>query len=483
MRNRKIFFISLFSILLAAYCFIGNSSSAKAASGDWENVGPDAIGENGYWPSLAFHPLTHQPYIVYRDNTNNWRATVKKFDGSSWSDVGIPGMSYASAAYTRIAFNDSGDPYVAYKDSARGGKISVLKFNGENWQYVGDETFSDGGASYIRLAFNPLTDEPYVAYSDANCGSRITVKKFGGASWENVGAPGVSDGSAAYLSLAFNPDTGQAYVAYADVSIFSKAVVKKWNGSSWETVGSSGFSPSGVGNIDIAFNPSTSEPYVVFEDATNDEYKATVMKFSGSGWEYAGNPQFSASEIQEPLIAFNPVTSEPHIAFGDDAYSDRVSVMKFTGSGWEYVGTPGFSEYSSGNNNKSFVFDPFTKEPYLVIAGGGSGNRIAVWKYNKTVLSPATVAWSAKKTKQKVNFTFQDLNLSTKKSKVMIRINGKKVKISRVRKSGVNTVASGVLNHKKWARGSYDATVSMKYKIGRTTRTKTWTASDILSIY
>ncbi len=482
-KNNKSLFVILGVFLLGFFVFGGAIPATKAASGDWENVGPSAIGDNGYWPSLAFNPLTYEPYIAYRDNTNNWRATVKKFSGSSWGDVGIPGMSYASAAYTQIAFSGSGEPYVAYRDSARSGKASVLKYNGSSWQYVGDETFSDGGAGYLRLVFNPSTDEPYLAYGDASLGGLTVVKKFNGSSWENVGIPGISEGPASNtLAMAFNPSTSEPYVAFSDMAIFTKAVVKKFNGTDWETVGDAGFSPASVGFIDIAFNPGTSEPYVVLTDETNYEDKATVMKFNGSSWEYVGNQQFSSADIQEPSIAFNPTTNEAHIIFGDGAYSNKISVMKWNGSGWEYVGVPGFSDYSSGNNNKSFVFDPFTKEPHLVISGGGSGNRISVWKYSKTSSSPSSFAYSAKKTKRKVNFTFRDLNLSTKKKNVTVRINSKKVKISRVRKSGQNTIASGVLNHKKWSRGSYDAAISFKYKIGKKTRTKGWIAKNVLTI-
>ena len=481
---------SLFAILgvfaLGFFVFWGNvfAPSAKAASGEWENVGENVLGSDGGYPTLAFSPLTYEPYIVYRDNANNRRATVKKFDGSSWGDVGTPGISYATSSCTQIAVSNSGDPYVAYRDVTRSGKASALKYQSStNWQYVGEETFSDGGAGYLRLLFKPGTDEPYLAYGDANLSGAAVVKKFNGSSWENVGTPGISEGWASNtLAMAFNPGTKEPYLAFSDSGVSLEAVVKKFNGSSWETVGASGFSPTSVDFIDIAFNPGTNEPYVVFEDETNGEEKATVMKFNGSSWEYVGNPQFTSSNIDEPSIAFNPTTNEPLIAFGDGAYLNKMSVMKFTGSSWEYVGTPGFSAGGATAGN-SFAFDPFTKEPFLTfVDGGGSGNRVVVWKYDKAVLSPSAVAWSAKKTKRKLNFTFQDLNLSTKNKNVTLRINNRKLKISRVRKSGRNTIASAVLNHKDWAQGSYDATISMKYKIGKTTRTKIWTAKNTLTI-
>ena len=309
-RNKGLFSI-LGVLALGFFVFLGSVLPAEAAGGEWEDVGPSAIGNNGYWPSLAFSPLTYEPYIAYRDNTSNWRATVKKFDGSSWSDVGTPGMSYASASYTQIAFNDSGDPFVAYCDNTRSYKTSVLKYQSStNWQYFGEETFNDGGAGFLRLIFNPGTDEPYLAYGDMNSGGLAFVKKFNGASWENVGTSGISEGPASNtLAMAFNPGTNEPYLAFSDAAIFTKAVVKKFNGSSWEAVGAAGFSPTSVNFIDIAFNPGTSEPYVVFTDETNSENKATVMKFNGSSWEYVGSPRFSSSDIHEPSIAFNPVTS------------------------------------------------------------------------------------------------------------------------------------------------------------------------------
>ena len=463
---------------------IALTPAAKGAGGEWENVGESILGNNGAYPTLAFSPLTYEPYVVYRDNTNNWRATVKKFNGSSWSDVGTPGMSYASATYTQIAISNSGDPYVAYRDNARGGKTSVLKYQSStNWQYVGDDTFNDGGAGYLRLVFKPGTDEPYIAYADAASGGLAGVKKFNGTSWENVGTPGMGQGAVSnHLAMAFNPSTKEPYVAFSDTSIYTMAVVKKFNGSDWETVGNAGFSPDSIDYIEIAFNPSTYEPYVVFVDETSDENKATVMKFNGSTWEYVGSPRFSAGIIFAPSIAFNPTTNEPFIAFGDASYSNKMSVMKWNGSSWEYVGTPGFSA-GGATAGSSFISDPFTKEPFLTfVDGGGSGNRVVVWKNDKTSLSPATLTYKVKKAKRKIKFTFQDMNFSTKKKNVTLKINGKKLKVQSAKKSGRNTIAIGTLNYRKWARGIYNATISMKYKIGKTTRTKTWDSKNALTI-
>jgi len=45
-----------------------------------------------------------------------YKASVMKFDGSLWVQVGTPGFSAGQADFTSLAFNSSGTPYVAYQD-------------------------------------------------------------------------------------------------------------------------------------------------------------------------------------------------------------------------------------------------------------------------------------------------------------------------------------------------------------------------------
>jgi hypothetical protein len=60
-----------------------------------------------------------------------------KLDGNNWVNVGNPGFSAGFASNTSIAFSPIGEPYVAFRDDAQEGKAMVVKYNGSYWVTVG----------------------------------------------------------------------------------------------------------------------------------------------------------------------------------------------------------------------------------------------------------------------------------------------------------------------------------------------------------
>lgn len=169
-------------------------------------------------------------YTVTAANGSTQDYTVTVTIEPEWVDVGAAGFSAGDAQYTSLAFNPStNQPYVAYQSLADGvGKATVMKFDGTSWVNVGTAGFSAGVSDYTSLAFNPSTNEPYVAYLDGANGRKATVMMFDGTSWVDVGAAGFSAGIAEYTSLAFNPSTNQPYVAYMDIMNDGKATVMKY---------------------------------------------------------------------------------------------------------------------------------------------------------------------------------------------------------------------------------------------------------------
>jgi hypothetical protein len=115
------------------------------------------------------------PYVAYQDAANDYRATVMRYSGGAWQNVGIAGFSDGQAEYTSLIVNDHGVPYVAYQDSSNGYRASVMKFEGGTWQYVGDPGFSEDQADFTSLGI--YNDIPYVAYEDYNCNQKVTLKK------------------------------------------------------------------------------------------------------------------------------------------------------------------------------------------------------------------------------------------------------------------------------------------------------------------
>jgi hypothetical protein len=189
---------------------------------------------------------------------------------------------------------------VAYQDFTHGMKATVMKFNGTNWVNVGNPGFSVGEADYTSLAFSPSDGEPYVAFRDWGFDAKATVKKFDENNWVYEGNAGFSAGEAASTSLAFSLSDGLPYVAYSDGENSWKATVMKCEGTNWVNVGSAGFSAGPAYNESFAIN-STGEPYIAYTGSVN---MLTVMTYDSV---YVGINDLQQSKFS---IYPNPATDK-----------------------------------------------------------------------------------------------------------------------------------------------------------------------------
>jgi len=242
---KKLIYILLFVFPVAVYAQ-NNLYKSSPLDYMWKNVGNAGFSAGkAEFTSLAFSP-SGQPYVAYEDWGNSRKATVMKFDGTNWVNVGNAGFSTGEVDYISLAFSPSGEPYVAYQDGGvtySVGKATVMKFDGTNWVNVGTANFSADEADYTSIAFSPSDGQPYVAYMDFGHTGRATVMKFDGTNWVNLGTAGFSAGWVLSTSLAFSP-SGEPYVAYQDQATYPawKATVMKFDGTNWVNVGAAGFS-------------------------------------------------------------------------------------------------------------------------------------------------------------------------------------------------------------------------------------------------
>ena len=259
---------------------VGNAATVMKFNGSsWVNVG--SVGFSYYatlFTSIAIDG-SGTPYVVYPNGGDDEKASVMKYNDTSWGG-GIPiggscCFSAGVAHYTSIAIDGSGTPYVVYEDGYPNGPATVMKFNGSSWVNVGSPGFSAGGANFTSIAIDG-SGTPYVVYEDGIYSGRATVKKFNGSSWVHVGSPGFSAGASLYTSIAID-GSGTPYVVYVDGSVGNAATVMKFNGSSWVNVGSPGFSAGEADYTSIAIDGSGT-PYVVYVDGSVGN-AATVMKF------------------------------------------------------------------------------------------------------------------------------------------------------------------------------------------------------------
>ena len=286
------------------------------------------------------------PYVAFEDGNNGQKATVKKYNGTSWVTVGSPGFSAGVATSLAIAIdNNSGIIYVAFQDNSTLStkKATVMMYNGTSWVMVGGTAVSNGAAGSLSLALSG-TGTPYLAYSDNAAGAKATVMSYNGTAWALVGGAVVTNSNSTYVSLAID-GSNIPYVAFKDNGNGGRATVKKCTGTGWTTLGSVGFTSSGATYTSLAVS-SSGTPYVIFEDAGNSQ-KATVMQYNGSGWVTVGSAGFSSGQVQYNTILINNGTL--YVAFQDVANGNRATVMKYNGSSWVTIGYTGFS-YSTAAN-------------------------------------------------------------------------------------------------------------------------------------
>ncbi len=155
----------------------------KFDGNQWTTVGKAGFSEKRcYLPDLTFPPGSDEPYVAYHnsDSDSEDKIIVQKFNGNQWTSVGQKGFSENEINSANIAFaSSSGTPYVGFisEISSSSSSATVKKFNGSQWENVGDQ-YITGDIQYLNFAISPQSEDLYMAYSDEANGGRTTVKKF-----------------------------------------------------------------------------------------------------------------------------------------------------------------------------------------------------------------------------------------------------------------------------------------------------------------
>ncbi|MDQ5920240.1 MAG: large repetitive protein [Pseudomonadota bacterium] len=249
------------------------------------------------------------------------------------------------------------------------------------WEIFGESScISHGPASSLGDRFSP-SQQLYIIYSAVNYGRRATVQRYTESNgWEYVGSSkGFSDGATSYNRFGFNANTGELFVGYADVSHGNYASVMKYTGTSWEYVGARGFSNGAISDLSMGISPVDQSIYMFFPD-TQRGGRASMMRYDGESWGYVGDRAFTPSATSVSMW-FNPSTKEPYVVYIDVNNANKVSVMKYNGESWEYVGPKDFSPSAS---NARITFNPVTSDVYVAYGNLANSNKVEVMKFNGT---------------------------------------------------------------------------------------------------
>jgi len=93
----------------------------------WTYVGSPGFSAGGVYDRLSLYVYNDTPYVAYGDVANSNQATVMKYNGSTWENVGSAGFS-AGAAFTPSLYVCNDTPYVAYQDHGNSDKVTVMKY-------------------------------------------------------------------------------------------------------------------------------------------------------------------------------------------------------------------------------------------------------------------------------------------------------------------------------------------------------------------
>ncbi len=363
-------------ILILLTIFLGSSITLFAQT-SWQAVGETVSSSEARYISLAMDN-SGVPYLAFSEISSLLKANVQKFTGTNWVQVGPSGISEGAVESICLKIDAQNTPYIVYRDfgsSGFGMNTIVKKFDGTSWTELGPAGWSGTGMTTNQTMAINTTGIPYVAYNDGLEAFAVAVRKFDGTNWVNVGEATATQSGADFPSLAIDHQNF-AYLVFRDGMNGDKATVKTFHGSSWEVVGGEGFTPDSVGWPQIAIDASD-VPYVLFRDCANGN-KASVMKFNGSVWIYVGTPGFSAGAISFPSMAIAP-NGNILVAFNDAANSNEATVMQYTGSNWAMVGASGIS--SGAANYISLAITNLNK-PYIAFSDNGVLDKAKVMNYD-----------------------------------------------------------------------------------------------------
>ena len=260
------------------------------------------------------------PYVAFKDIN----IKIKKFDGTSWINVGNASASTNFEFSFKIAGNNI--PYIAFQNSLNTNKATVKKFNGSTWELVGIDGISTNQSNYISLAINNQ-NIPFVVYSDASIVNKVSVQKFENNSWNYVGQQGLSLGQSSYTSIEFD-NNNIPTIIYSDGSLSSKLTMQKFTNNLWQTVGQNGFSSTSVSDLSFSFD-SNNNPYVICKNIVSEF--AEVYYYNQSQWTLLSIPSLNSSSYPSISIANN---NDVLISMKNITNGNFLEVRKLLNNNW-----------------------------------------------------------------------------------------------------------------------------------------------------
>ncbi len=316
------------------------SAAISARFKAWQVVGTPGFSDGTiqFYTTLAVDK-DGMPYVQYRDDCAGGCATVKKYNGSTWTNVGNPGFSLGVAYWPSLKFDNDDILYLSLEDAGIGFKAAVYQFSNNGWDTLGTPGFSDGIVSFTRLAFDS-NNIPYIAFKDEyNNINKPSVLKYTGngtSGWEYLGSPRFTSGEMNIGLDLLVDKNGIPYIAFDDGSLDNKTSIMKFNGTSWEYLGPGGFSLSWTGQHKILVD-SKNTIYCAYVEIA--PFQIVVRKYNDLSWDYVGGRYIIYEK--KYLLGFEIDSKDNLYVLTSDKTSYAIEIFRFNNSSWIPSGSLG----------------------------------------------------------------------------------------------------------------------------------------------
>ncbi len=303
------------------HCGLGEISVIKWDGQDWNPVGEPRFSFPASFVSMQLY--RDQPLVAFHDTQVNGQVSVMEFTGESWDYIGGQAGASDDVSYFVRLYVFQDQLFVSYIEEGSDMRASLRRWNGAFWEDVGERQFTPGPAHYLSVQMH--NGMLYAAFKDGAQEGRVSVMLLSDGKWNYVGVPGFSLGEADFVNLTFM--NGNPVVAYADYSLGGKLSAMQWNGTVWISL-AEGVS-EGVVN-QLAVSELNGTLFAAFQDIRSEKNATdsiTVMQYSeAKGWQTVGKPLFSGDAVDH--VALFASESGIFTAFADNSVGNLLSVMR-----------------------------------------------------------------------------------------------------------------------------------------------------------
>lgn len=188
----------------------------KFANGAWQYVGtPGSAGSSSSARFSLALDSEGTPYLAYANSNNDNKATLKKFNSNNnvWQFLPYSdGFSDGFANHIQLVIDNNDVLSVCFSDWSVDGKATVMKYNGSSWSTIGAKGFTNEEADFTRIAIDPAGN--LVLLYGIGYNGKINVKKYkSGLGWADMGNTPFSAGRAWWPKLTLD-NTGTPWVTY-----------------------------------------------------------------------------------------------------------------------------------------------------------------------------------------------------------------------------------------------------------------------------